>query len=151
MASILILNGPNLNLLGTREPEIYGLDTLDDIETISQREAERLDLEIDFRQSNHEGELIQWIQQAHNEYDGIIINAAAYTHTSLAIADALKAADLPIIELHLSNVYARGEAIRKQSFIAPIADAVICGFGASGYPLALIGMKTILNAEEEDI
>lgn len=142
--SVLILNGPNLNMLGLREPEIYGSQTLDDIEALCQERAEQLGLTIDFRQSNHEGELVTWIQQARNDYDGIVINAAAYTHTSVAILDALTTAELPVIEVHLSNIFKR-EAFRHHSFISPIARGVICGLGATGYVLALDAMAGILE------
>ena len=142
--SVLILNGPNLNMLGLREPEIYGSQTLDDIEALCQERAEQLGLTIDFRQSNHEGELVTWIQQARNDYDGIVINAAAYTHTSVAILDALTTAELPVIEVHLSNIFKR-EAFRHHSYISPIARGVICGLGATGYVLALDAMAGILE------
>ena len=142
--SVLILNGPNLNMLGLREPEIYGSQTLDDIEALCQERAEQLGLTIDFRQSNHEGELVTWIQQARNDYDGIVINAAAYTHTSVAILDALTTAELPVIEVHLSNIFKR-EAFRHHSYISPIARGVICGLGAAGYVLALDAMAGILE------
>ncbi len=132
--SILILNGPNLNLLGTREPEIYGATTLAQIEQQCRDRAAQLGLFIDFRQSNEEGILIDWIQQAHA--DVILINAAAYTHTSVAIHDALKSYKGRIIEVHLSNPYRR-ESFRHTSFISPLAEAVLCGFGAKGYLMAL--------------
>ncbi len=135
-ASVLILNGPNLNLLGTREPEIYGSTTLADIEALCDETAKTLGIAIAFQQSNHEGELVEWIQGASSDHQAIIINAAGYTHSSVAIHDALKACDLPIIELHLSNVFQR-EEFRHHSFISEPATGVICGFGASGYALAL--------------
>ncbi len=133
---ILILNGPNLNLLGLREPHIYGHTTLADIREECHRVAGDLDVQLDFRQSNHEGELVTWIQQARNGTDAIILNAGAYTHTSIAIHDALKAYDGRIIELHVSNPQRR-EAFRQVSYIAPVADAVIAGFGTDGYISAL--------------
>lgn len=133
---ILILNGPNLNMLGAREPEIYGPETLADIESLCREKAAALGFEIDFRQSNHEGELVEWIQQARGAFDGLVINAAAYTHTSIAIHDALKILDIPIIEVHLSEPEKR-EAFRHQSYIKPLAAQVITGQGAGGYITAL--------------
>ncbi len=143
---IYMLNGPNLNLLGTREPEIYGSQTLDDIAKLSASHALSLGLSIQFRQSNAEGQLVDWIQEARTQAAGIILNAGAYTHTSIAIADALSAAEVPVIELHLSNVFAR-EPFRHHSYIAPVANGVICGFGATGYRLALSAMSDILGAQ----
>lgn len=140
--TILILNGPNLNLLGTREPEIYGTTTLSDIEANCRAHAAQVEVGIDFRQSNVEGELVTWVQEADSAAIGIIINAAAYTHTSVALHDALKATGLPIVELHLSNVYKR-ESFRHKSFISSVADGVICGFGAHGYVLAIDAVKQI--------
>jgi 3-dehydroquinate dehydratase-2 len=133
---VLVLNGPNLNLLGTREPEKYGSDTLDDIEALCRDTAKALDLSIDFRQSNHEGELVTWIQDARNTADAILINPAAYSHTSVAIHDALRAVALPVAEVHLTNIHQR-EPFRHHSFVSAVAVGVICGFGASGYRLAL--------------
>jgi 3-dehydroquinate dehydratase-2 len=141
---ILILNGPNLNMLGQREPEIYGTTTLNDINSLCEKTAAGLDLSVDCRQSNHEGELVSWIQEARGQKQGIIINAAAYTHTSVALHDALKAADLPVIEVHLSNTFAR-EEFRHISYISPLAKGVLCGFGDFGYSLALQAMKQILS------
>lgn len=143
-ASILIVNGPNLNMLGLREPHIYGATTLDDIEAACQERAEALRLGLDFRQSNHEGELIGWIQEARTDHDGIIINAGGYTHTSVAIRDALAATDLPVIEVHLSNIFAR-EAFRHHSYISAVARGVICGLGAQGYLLAMDGLANIID------
>jgi 3-dehydroquinate dehydratase II len=143
-ASVLILNGPNLNMLGLREPAIYGTTTLDDIEAMCQERAETLGLAIDFRQSNAEGELVTWIQRARGEQDGIIVNAAAYTHTSVAIFDALSLVEIPIIEVHLSNIYKR-EPFRHHSYISPVARGVICGLGAAGYVLALEAMAGMLD------
>mgnify|MGYP001825074419 CR=1 FL=1 len=134
--TVLILNGPNLNLLGTREPEIYGATTLADIEASCRAHAAKVGVDVDFRQSNVEGELVTWIQQAENAAIAIVINAAAYTHTSVALHDALKATGLPVVELHLSNVYKR-ESFRHKSFISSVADGVMCGFGAHGYVLAI--------------
>jgi len=143
MADILILNGPNLNMLGQREPEIYGHDTLDDIKARCTKKAQSLALTIDFRQSNHEGELVEWIQDALGKVKGIIINAAAYTHTSVAIHDALKLHDVPIIEVHLSDPQER-EEFRHFSYIKPLATAVIKGKGASGYSEALETIKPLI-------
>ncbi|WP_310497705.1 type II 3-dehydroquinate dehydratase [Sandarakinorhabdus sp.] len=134
---VLILNGPNLNLLGTREPEIYGRDTLDSIGAALSAQADALSLEIDMRQSNHEGHLVDWIHEAGAAGAlAIILNAGAYTHTSIAIHDAIKAVSVPVIEVHLSNPHAR-EAFRHKSLIAPVAKGSICGFGAGSYTLAL--------------
>ncbi len=144
MKKVFILNGPNLNLLGTREPEIYGADTLADVETRCGAKAKTLGLSIEFRQTNLEGELVNWIHEAREKAAGIIINAGAYTHTSVALHDALKAVGLPAIEVHLSNVYKR-ESFRHHSYISPVADGVICGFGVQSYELALDGMSGILN------
>ena len=135
-ACVYILNGPNLNLLGTREPEIYGRETLDDVRAMLEERARSLNLAIDFRQSNHEGDLVTWIQEARQKAAAIIINAGALTHTSIAILDALKAASLPVWEVHLSNIYRR-EPFRHHSFISPVAEGVICGLGPSGYLAAL--------------
>lgn len=143
-ASILIVNGPNLNMLGMREPHIYGALTLDDIEASCQERAEQLGLRLDFRQSNHEGEMIGWIQEARSAHDGIVINAGGYTHTSVAIRDALASTDLPIIEVHLSNVYAR-EAFRHHSYISGVARGVICGLGRHGYLLAMDALAEIID------
>jgi len=134
MKKIIIINGPNLNMLGKREPEIYGTDTLEDIKQSCLKKAKEIGLEVDFRQSNKEYEIVEWIQET--DADGIIINAAAYTHTSVAILDALKNYKKPIVELHLSNTFAR-EDFRHKSFISPVATGIICGFGAKGYLLAL--------------
>ncbi|NCC22714.1 MAG: type II 3-dehydroquinate dehydratase [Alphaproteobacteria bacterium] len=129
---ILILNGPNLNMLGRREPEIYGLRTLADIELMCRDAASNRGLVIDFRQTNHEGELVDWIQKSLGHYCGLIINAAAYTHTSVAIHDALKLLDMPVVEVHLSDPTTR-EAFRHHSYIEPVAARVIRGKGADGY------------------
>ncbi len=142
-AKILILNGPNLNMLGVREPEIYGAQTLNDIETLCKNRARELGFDINFRQSNHEGELVEWIQGAGKIFDALIINAAAYTHTSIAIHDALKLLDMPIIELHISNPKER-EVFRHISYIEPVATAVIAGHGAKGYVMALEKAEEVL-------
>jgi 3-dehydroquinate dehydratase-2 len=137
---IYVLNGPNLNLLGKREPGIYGVKSLDDIETQLVRLGKGLGLEVVFRQSNHEGELVDWIHEAGQKDAAIILNAGAYTHTSIALMDALKGVDADCIEVHLSNVYKR-EAFRHQSYISPVATGVICGFGAKSYELALMALS----------
>ena len=133
---ILFLNGPNLNLLGQREPDIYGHTTLADIEAKVRERAAELKVEIDFRQSNLEGELVGWIQQAKGKFEVIVINAAAYTHTSVALRDAISAVGVPTIEIHLSNVYAR-EEFRHKSLIAPVCRGQITGFGQKSYILGL--------------
>lgn len=140
MPSVLILNGPNLNLLGTRQPEVYGSTTLADIEKLCATEAARLELEIAFEQSNHEGALIDLIHAARGTHAGIILNAGAYTHTSIALMDAIASVELPLVEVHLSNIHAR-ESFRHTSYIAPVALGQICGFGAQGYVLALQALK----------
>ncbi len=136
MKKVLIINGPNLNLLGTREPEIYGKTTLKDIETELKNKAEKLNIEIECFQSNHEGEIVDKICNAKNKFDAIIINPAAYTHTSVAIRDAFAAVDIPAIEVHISNVYSR-EEFRHNSLIAPVVVGQIAGLGIQGYLLAL--------------
>lgn len=133
---VYILNGPNLNLLGLREPETYGSETLEDLRKRCEAKARLFGLAIEFRQSNNEGELVTWIQEARAKASGIVLNAGAYTHTSIAILDALRAADVPAIEVHLSNVFAR-EPFRHRSYVSPIALGVICGFGPLGYEFAL--------------
>ena len=143
---IFILNGPNLNMLGNREPEVYGRTTLADIEAMCRDEAARLGVTVDFRQSNHEGALVDWIQEAGQKAAGIVINPGAYTHTSIALHDAIRGAGVPVIEVHLSNIFAR-ESFRHHSYVSPVAKGVMCGFGAEGYVLALKGLvKAIATA-----
>ncbi len=143
---VLILNGPNLNLLGTREPEIYGRMILADLEAACRAKAEALGMTATCKQSNHEGELVTWIQQARDEQDGIVINAGAYTHTSVALLDALRACGRPVIEVHLSNIFRR-ESFRHHSYISEAADGVICGLGKTGYLLALDALAQRLESE----
>ena len=133
---IYVLSGPNLNLLGTREPEIYGHQTLDDVKRLCEARAQSLGRTVVFRQSNHEGELIDWIQEARTEGSALVINPAGYGHTSIAILDALKAAGIPVIECHLSNPAAR-ESFRHQTYVSLAATGTICGFGAASYELAV--------------
>ena len=144
---ILVLNGPNLNMLGVREPDIYGYETLADIEDLCNDRARSLGLTIDFRQSNFEGELVTIIQKSRDTTAGIIINGAGYTHTSVAILDALRISELPVIELHLSNIHAR-EAFRHKSYIAQAATGIICGFGAHGYVLAIDAMARLIECAD---
>ena len=142
--SILVINGPNLNLLGTREPEIYGSDTLADIEAKMTEKAASLDLCVDFRQSNIECEIVGWIQEAREGHDAIVINAGALTHTSVAIMDALLAVDTPTVEVHLSNIFKR-EEFRHHSYISAAAVGMITGFGAIGYLMAVDAVKNMLK------
>ncbi len=144
MRRILVINGPNLNMLGTRQPEIYGADTLADIEAACRKKASDLQLEIDFFQSNHEGALVDAIQQARGAFDAIVINPAAYSHTSVAVMDALLACDLPVVEVHLSNIHKRDE-FRHHSYVSKVADGVICGFGKQGYLLALEAAASLIK------
>jgi len=146
---ILIVNGPNLNLLGIREPDIYGRETLADIEQRCVQKAKALGFKITMRQSNHEGELIDWIHEAVTIWSAIIINPAAYTHTSVAIMDALKLVNCPIVEVHISNIYQR-ETFRHHSYVSPVATGVICGFGSAGYEIALEAISGLLRKKEED-
>lgn len=141
---ILILNGPNLNLLGTRQPEIYGAETLSDIEAMCHAKAQELGMNVECRQSNYEGQLVDWIQQAKGVFDGIIINAGAYTHTSIAIMDAVNSVEIPTLELHLSDIYKR-EKFRHTSYIGLVAFASIMGQGAQGYPMAIAKIKDHLG------
>jgi 3-dehydroquinate dehydratase-2 len=144
---ILVLNGPNLNLLGTREPDIYGTETLADIEKASRARAAELGLEIEFRQSNTEGELVDWIQGARKGKAGIVINAGALTHTSVALLDALQASELPVVEVHLSNIFRR-EAFRHHSYISQAASGLVCGFGGLGYSLALEAIAHLIAGQQ---
>ncbi|MFZ2737018.1 MAG: type II 3-dehydroquinate dehydratase [Burkholderiaceae bacterium] len=147
MKTALVINGPNLNLLGTREPSVYGAQTLADVEQLCERACLANGLVLDFRQSNHEGVLIDWIQEAGREQAagklaGVILNAGAYTHTSVALHDAIKGSAVTLIELHISNVHAR-EAFRHHSYISPVAKAVMAGFGVNGYALAIAGLAQL--------
>lgn len=146
--TVLVLNGPNLNLLGTREPEIYGRDTLKSIEAACKKRAKGLGLKVAFRQSNNEGELVDWVQQAGKKYQALIVNAGAYTHTSVALLDALLATDLPVVEVHLSNIHQRDE-FRHHSYVSKAADGVICGLGGIGYELALEALARRLGTVED--
>ncbi|MQA65828.1 MAG: type II 3-dehydroquinate dehydratase [Alphaproteobacteria bacterium] len=141
---VLILNGPNLNLLGTREVEIYGRDSLSDIEKSCRSHAKGLGIEVDFRQTNSESELVTWIQDARGTAAAIIINAGAYSHTSIAILDALKALDVPVVEVHLSNIFQR-ESFRAESYVSRAAKGLIAGFGAQGYRLALDAISQLIG------
>ncbi len=136
MSSILVLNGPNLNLLGSREPAIYGTATLADIRAICEEAGARAGLAIDFRQSNHEGVLIDALHEAPGRHAGVVLNAGAYTHSSIALRDAVAAIGLPVVEVHLSNIHAR-EPFRRHSHVGPVALGMICGFGPHGYALAI--------------
>ena len=143
---ILVINGPNLNLLGTREKEKYGNITLEDIEKKSKAHCNKIDIQVEFKQSNVEGEIVNFIQDAKKNYDGIIINAGGYTHTSVAILDALLAVKKPAIELHITNIYKR-EDFRHKSLISKAVDGIICGMGSDGYIMALDGIKKIIENE----
>lgn len=141
---VYVLNGPNLNMLGVREPAIYGSETLADLRSRTEKAAAGKGLKIDFRQSNVEGEIVTWVQEAREKAKGIIINAGAYTHTSVAILDALQASELPVIEVHLSNIFRRDQ-FRQHSYISLAATGVICGLGGTGYELAVEAMANILK------
>jgi 3-dehydroquinate dehydratase-2 len=144
---IAVFNGPNLNLLGMREPEKYGTATLDDVEALCAEAAEELGLAIDFRQTNLEGELISWIQECRGNAAGIIINPAGYSHTSIALMDALLAVDLPVVEVHITNIHRR-EAFRHLSYVSRAAVGVICGLGVGGYALALRAIAGIIGQDD---
>jgi len=141
---VLVLNGPNLNLLGTREPDVYGVETLASIEANCRARAKDLGLEIEFRQTNAEGQLVDWVQQARDTHDLLIVNAGAYSHTSVALLDALRAVGLPTIEVHLSNIHQR-EEFRHHSYVSKIAQGMICGFGGFGYEMALESAARMLT------
>jgi 3-dehydroquinate dehydratase-2 len=152
-AKILIINGPNLNLLGTREPDIYGHETLADVEALCAARAAALGLALDFRQSNSEGEIVGWIQEARTTPEspgvaGLVVNAGALTHTSIAVLDALLASELPVVEVHLSNIHRR-ESFRQQSYVSQAAVGMICGFGSQGYEMALDAMARIIGQSDE--
>ncbi|MBS2963383.1 type II 3-dehydroquinate dehydratase [Actinocrinis puniceicyclus] len=154
MSSVLILNGPNLNLLGTRELGVYGAQTLADVEALCHRSAAALGLEAECRQSNHEGHLVDWIQEAGAEQRagrliGVVLNAGAYSHTSIALHDAIKGARTRVVEVHISNVHAR-EAFRHHSYISPVAAGIVVGFGVEGYPLAIQGLRRLAEAGEPE-
>jgi len=144
--TIFVLNGPNLNLLGKREPEIYGTETLEDVRARTEARAQQLGLAIDFRQSNYEGQLVDWVQEAREVAGAIIMNAAGLTHTSVALLDALQAAELPIVEVHLSNIFRR-DPFRQHSYISLGANGVICGLGAKGYELAVEAVADIIKKQ----
>jgi 3-dehydroquinate dehydratase-2 len=145
--TLYVINGPNLNLLGTREPEKYGRSTLADVESLCRDAANRHGFAVDFRQSNHEGEIVDWIHHAAKERAvGIVLNAAAYTHTSVAILDAVSAVSVPTIEVHITNIHAR-EPFRHQSYLSMAAKGLVCGFGIAGYGLAIDGLATLIKAE----
>ena len=147
--SIYILNGPNLNMLGTREPAVYGRSTLADVEQLCRTEAKVHKLDVEFRQSNHEGDIVDWLQEARvKKAVGIVINPGAFTHTSLSILDAIIASELPTIEVHISNIHAR-EEFRQRSLISKVAKAVLCGFGIDGYRLAIAGLAKLVNAKSK--
>jgi len=145
---IAVLNGPNLNMLGLRQPEIYGSATLDDVEQVCVQAAERLDVAIDFRQTNIEGELVSWIQECRGRARGIIINPAAYSHTSVAILDALLAVELPVVEVHITNIHRR-EAFRHHSYVSQAAVGVVCGLGVRGYALAMQALTDMIMDEDD--
>ncbi len=145
---IAILNGPNLNLLGTRQPQIYGAQTLDDVESLCGESADQFGLAIDFRQTNSEGELVTWVQECRGRARGIIINPAGYTTTSIALLDALLAVELPVIEVHITNIHRR-EEFRQHSYVSKAATGVIAGLGVEGYALAIRAMAGLLAQDDE--
>ena len=144
---IAVLNGPNLNMLGLRQPELYGAASLDDVEALCAEAAEQLGLAIDFRQTNGEGELVSWVQECRGRAAGIVLNPAGYTTTSVALMDALLAAELPVIEVHITNIHKR-EAFRHASYVSKVATGVICGLGIRGYAMALTAMADLLGVGE---
>ena len=146
--TIYVLNGPNLNLLGTREPKTYGRATRKDVEKLCREAAGRHKLAVEFRQSNHEGTLVDWIQEAREKAVGIVLNPAGYTTTSVAILDAILAAGIPVIEIHITNIHAR-EEFRHHSYVSKVARAVICGFGVTGYTLAISGLAAMVGAAQK--
>jgi len=148
IARVMVLNGPNLNLLGQREPAVYGHDTLEEVARLCREHGVALGLEVDVRQSNHEGELVDWVQEARTTCGGLVVNAGAYTHTSIALLDALLAAELPVVEVHLSNLFRR-EGFRHHSYVSSAAIGVICGFGKQGYALALDALASRLSGDGE--
>jgi 3-dehydroquinate dehydratase II len=146
--TVYVLNGPNLNLLGTREPEIYGRSTLADVEKLCRATAKKHGLTVEFRQSNHEGEIVDWIQEALSaKAAGLVINPAGYGHTSVAILDALAALPAPIVEVHISNIHAR-EPFRRRTYVSQVARAVVCGFGIDGYALAIDGLAAMIDVKD---
>jgi 3-dehydroquinate dehydratase-2 len=145
---VAVLNGPNLNMLGSREPTLYGAATLEDLEALCAETAHALDLAIDFRQSNHEGELITWVQECRDRARGIVINPGGYSHTSIALMDAVLAVELPVVEVHLTNIHAR-EDFRRHSYISRAANGVICGLGIRGYGLALTAIAEMILDEDQ--
>ena len=148
--TIYVLNGSNLNLLGTREPQTYGSATLADVERLCRQAAKRHGFEVEFRQSNHEGQLIDWIHEADaKKAAGILLNPGGYTHTSVSIRDAITAVQVPLIEVHISNIFAR-ERFRHFSHVAPVAKASLCGFGVQGYELAIDGLAALIGAQRKD-
>jgi 3-dehydroquinate dehydratase-2 len=148
--TVCVLNGPNLNLLGTREPDTYGHATLQDVERLCRERAKSPGFEVEFRQSNHEGELIDWIHEAGaKQAAGILINPGGLTHTSVSIRDAIAAIKVPVVEVHISNIFAR-ESFRHVSHVAPVAKASLCGFGIAGYGLAIDGLAAMISARRKD-
>jgi 3-dehydroquinate dehydratase-2 len=146
--TVYVLNGPNLNLLGSREPEVYGRATLADVEKLCRATAKQRGLTVEFRQSNHEGEIVDWIQEARAaKAAGVVINPAGYGHTSVAILDALAALEAPVIEVHISNIHAR-ESFRRRTYVSQVARAVLCGFGVHGYALAIEGLAALIDARD---
>lgn len=147
MKPVFVINGPNLNMLGLREPDVYGHETLAGLEERCRTKAKALGLDISFRQSNLEGEIVTWIQEARSAASGLVLNAGAYTHTSVAIHDALRIAEVPLIEVHLTNIYKR-EPFRHHSYVSSVANGVLCGFGGHGYELALDAIHRILTVKK---